>query len=85
MAVYVGAGGADQHGPSTVDWPLAGRLAGFGQLGSVDGYRCAVVSGDQLAALLPAARGATAATLWRSAGKTYPAVFRPLLPDDSAC
>jgi hypothetical protein len=85
MAVYVGAGGADQNRPSTVDWPLSGRLAGFGQLGSVDGYRCAVVSGDQLAALLPAARGATVGTLWRSEGRTYPAVFRPLLPDDSGC
>lgn len=85
MAVFVGAGSPDQHVPSTIDWPLATGLAGFGQPSSVAGFRCAVVSGSDLAKLTAAASKATAEAVWRRGTKTYPVVFRPLLPDDLGC
>ena len=85
MAVFVGAGSRDQHAPSTVDWPVPAGLARFGQPSSVEGFRCAVVSGSDLANLAPVASKAGADALWRSGPKTYPVVFRPLLPDDLGC
>jgi hypothetical protein len=61
-------------------------------LGSVDepvemlrGVRCGVVDGAGLAALIAVATKANQLTPWRSEGKDFGVVFRPLLPDESGC
>jgi hypothetical protein len=79
---------ADQEPqPTIVDWPLPTALASFGAplVGNLGDTRCAVVSGDDLAKLLPAVQSSNELTLWRSGGKEYQLVLRPLLPDESGC
>lgn len=71
--------------PSVVDWPLSAQLASFGApFGSSD-MRCGVVSGSDLARLLPLLRTSNQLTYWRSGGSTYQLTLRPLLPDESGC
>jgi hypothetical protein len=81
MAVWASAGihGATVHAP--IAWPLPTPLASFGDPAAVGGYRCGVVTGGELAKLLPAARGATVDSRWLSGGDTY----RLLLPGDPGC
>jgi hypothetical protein len=74
--------------PSFLNWPLATPLASFGApvvAPSLGDARCAVVSGDELATLLPAVQSSNELTLWRSGGKEYQLILRPLLPDESGC
>ena len=47
--------------------------------------RCAVVSGEELARLLPDAERANTLTPWRSGGEAFALPFRPLLPDERGC
>jgi hypothetical protein len=73
---------------SYVDWPLTTPLASFGApVGNLNmgDARCAVVSGDELARLLPAVQSSNELTLWRSGGTEYQLILRPLLPDESGC
>jgi hypothetical protein len=68
-----------------VDWPLddlatAGQSAGDGL-----GIRCQVVTGDDLATVLPLLEGANSATPFRSGGADYTLIVRPLLPGESGC
>ncbi|HET9140343.1 hypothetical protein, partial [Actinophytocola sp.] len=46
---------------------------------------CVVATGDQARAVMAAARDASAATPWRSGGKTWTVALRPLLPDETGC
>jgi hypothetical protein len=73
--------------PGFVDWPLATPLASFGDpvVGNLGDTRCAAVSGDDLATLLPAIQKSNELTVWRSGAKEYQLVLRPLLPDESGC
>jgi hypothetical protein len=73
--------------PGYADWPLATPLASFGDpmVGNLGDMRCAAVSGDDLAKLLPAIQNSNELTLWHSGGKEYQLVLRPLLPDESGC
>ncbi len=67
-------------------WPLATPLATFGQpVEILPDARCAVVAGEELATLLPAAREANELTPWTSEGARYLLLFRPLLPDEHGC
>jgi len=69
-----------------MDWPLTKPLSSFGQpVVGLEGMRCGVVAGQDLASLLPDARTANELTPWRSGGQTYSLIFRPLLPDEHAC
>ena len=68
-----------------VEWPLedlatAGESAGDGL-----GIRCQVVTGDDLATVLPLLEGANSATPFRSGGADYTLIVRPLLPGESGC
>lgn len=68
-----------------VEWPLATPLSEFGQPSRPESFRCATVGGEELEALLAAARQANQLSPWNSAGATYTVVLRPLLPDESGC
>ena len=68
-----------------VEWPLedlatAGESAGDGL-----GIRCQVVTGDDLATVLPLLEDANSATPFRSGGADYTLIVRPLLPGESGC
>jgi hypothetical protein len=74
--------------PTVVDWPLAEPLAtsgtpldGVGQ----PGMRCMLVTGDDLATVLPLLEAANQRTYLRSAGATWAMSLRPLLPDEAGC
>ncbi|HEX7464910.1 MAG TPA: hypothetical protein VF382_08480 [Actinomycetota bacterium] len=69
-----------------IDWPLSQPLASFGRSESTfAAMRCGVVGGTDLSLLLPKAERANELTPWRSGGKRYSLVFRPLLPDEHTC
>ncbi|MGH2559042.1 MAG: hypothetical protein ACRDJH_08255 [Thermomicrobiales bacterium] len=71
-----------------VDWPLAAPLSSFGdpyEGYGMEGARCAELTGDDLAALLPLLENAGSFAPWQSEGQTYAVLFRPLLPDESPC
>ncbi|MCC6223671.1 MAG: hypothetical protein IT201_09310 [Thermoleophilia bacterium] len=67
-------------------WPLETPLAALGEPWT--GYpdaRCAVVEGDELALLVPAAERASTLTPWRSGGDDFALLFRPLFPGERGC
>lgn len=74
-------------------WPLATALAAFGDsMGDVAGgginglpSSCGTVTGDDLTTLLPLINQANELSPWKSDGKEYGLLFRPLLPDESGC
>ncbi len=80
-----------------IAWPLAVGLAGFGDptTGAVAGgglntnnglpSRCGTVTGADLTTLLPLINHANELSPWKSNGKEYGLLFRPLLPDESGC
>ena len=69
--------------PNHLDWPL-GDLSTLGESVSPEGYRRAVVAGEDLDKLTPLLGQATQITLWKSGGHEYYLYFRPLLPDENA-
>ena len=77
--------GPDDLPQNPLAWPLAQPLSELGEPSQPEGYRCGVISGDDLTKLLPEAQKANQLTPWTSTGKTYTVVFRPLLPDESGC
>jgi hypothetical protein len=82
---YRGAGEPELEQPEVV-WPLDTALDRFGEPDvNLQDYRCGVVEGQDLDALLPEAQAANERTPWVSGGATYGLVFRPLLPDESGC
>jgi hypothetical protein len=66
-------------------WPGSVSLGSFGDHTHLAGTRCGVVSGKDLAALMPLARTANQLTPWTSGGRRWALVLRPLLPDESGC
>jgi hypothetical protein len=68
-------------------WPLGEPLAAFGEPagGALADLRCGVVTGEELATLLPVAVTSNEITPWTSGGESYLLVFRPLLPDEHGC
>lgn len=72
--------------PGQADWPLASDLATIGTpLPNLDGYRCAVLTGDDARTALAAAADATSITQWQSGGAAYNVTWRPLLADEHSC
>jgi hypothetical protein len=70
---------------TTRDWPLA-SLATLGQPMNIgDGYRCAPITGDDLATLRPMVEEANQLTLWKSDDQLYQLILHPLLPDEEDC
>jgi hypothetical protein len=69
--------------PEPVPWPgpaLPGDPVGPA------GPACVTATGDEAAAVLAAARGATTLTPWSTPdGARWSVTFRPLLPDESGC
>jgi hypothetical protein len=66
------------------DWPLEEPLATFGEPWGL-GIRCGVVSGEDSAQVTAALASANQMTHWRSGGKTFSLIVRPLLPDEKGC
>jgi hypothetical protein len=69
-----------------IDWPLgdlgaAGEVVGNGDLG----IRCQVLTGDDLATVLPLLEGANQLSVFRSGDAFYSLVPRPLLPGETGC
>jgi hypothetical protein len=88
MRVYVLPYQGDPELPQDpIAWPLDPPLDGFGapMANAPADTRCGVVTGDDLATLLSAARDANGLTPWTSGGTEYQLIFRPLLPDEHAC
>jgi hypothetical protein len=75
-------GGTPDPQPNTLEWPL-GDLATLGQAVQPEGFRRAVVTGEDLEMLQPLLDEATEITIWTSGGKEYNLYFRPLLPDET--
>jgi hypothetical protein len=72
--------------PGVVEWPLGAPLASFGDpTGGLLDAQCGVVSGAELATLRQAVQSSNELTVWRSGGKEYQLILRPLLPDESGC
>ncbi len=83
-------------GPATTDpdlpqepatWPLEVPLRDLGDAAPTlgEGWRCAVIDGEDWATVERAARRANQLTPWTSHGGSYRLVFRPLLPDEAGC
>jgi len=91
----LGAFVVDADGPPSDDtwpvvaWPLEERLAAFGhQVGAEQlGVRCAVVSGDDIEALLATVEGLAwgQQPLWTDDDRWYQVSLRPMLPDELRC
>lgn len=93
VAVFVRPASAHDDGNGVeagrADWPL-GNLATIGSPhpagpGADPVYRCAVLTGADARIAFAAAVDATSITQWRSNGRDYTIVWRPLLPDEHAC
>jgi hypothetical protein len=68
-----------------IAWPLA-PLASFGEaIPDQVALRCGTVGGSDLATIRPLLSAANELTPWRSDGRPYGLVVRPLLPDESGC
>ncbi len=92
---------AESTGGTTRAWPLSTPLSQFGdEIRSADNgsggggglnpgaggaLRCGIVTGSDLATLMPALNGASSDTLWTSDGATWSLTVRPQLPDETAC
>jgi hypothetical protein len=88
MRVYVLPYQGDAELPQDpIEWPLEPPLDAFGEpvQNAPAATRCGVVTGEDLATLLAAAKDANALTPWTSGGTDYQLIFRPLLPDEHAC
>ena len=70
-----------------IAWPLDTPLAGFGETRHelIQGERCGVVTGEDLAALRPLFAAANTLTPWTDDGAAFGIVIRPLLPDETGC
>jgi hypothetical protein len=69
-----------------IAWPLAQPLATFGEpLAEQPGLRCGTAGGVDLDTLRPLLAEANELTPWRSEGRTFSLIVRPLLPDESGC
>lgn len=74
----------DDRGDKVVEWPLA-DIASLGDAAQL-AERCFVVTGDDLATLLPLAKNARTAHRWDDSGDIdWRLVFRPLLPHERTC
>jgi hypothetical protein len=76
---------AEPTGDEPRAWPLDDLATAGTAYGRLPDARCKVYDHGQLAAVLDAARPASAGDLWASAGATYTLEFRPLLPDQRGC
>ena len=65
-------------------WPLA-DLPGQPLRGSIADASCTLLRGADVGRARQATAGATPSTVWRSAGRHWSVVFRPLLPDEPGC
>ena len=69
-----------------VEWPLEHlATAGSAPIPGDDSLRCQVISGDDVATVMPLLEGASQATPFRSDDADYTLVVRPLLPGESGC
>lgn len=84
MAVLVAAHESGDLDEPVLDWPLGDLATVLADAG--DGEEgCLLVTGEDLDTVLAAARDATTLTPWRSGGRQYDLVFRPLLPHERGC
>ena len=78
--------GPDGELASTLDWPLDTPINQLGtSFGEPAEYRCAEVTGDDLALLMPMVKESNELTNWRSDDELYQLYLHPLLPDEEAC
>jgi hypothetical protein len=71
--------------PQVVTWPLAADPATGGQPTLVEGTRCILVQGTDLAKFLAVAKNANALTVWTAPSGRYTVQVRPLYPEESGC
>ena len=71
---------------TTIEWPLDQPISTLGDpLSDPSNYRCALIEGEDLQALMPLFEQANELTLWQSEDTLYQFYLRPLLPDEEAC
>lgn len=69
-----------------LEWPLVAPLSGFGtEYAFIDGSRCGVVQGADLAPVLEQLQDANQLTRWTSDGEEYVFLLRPLLAGEQGC
>jgi len=69
--------------PNHLPWPLADLATSGEEVANSQGLHKVVVSGDDLATLMPLLDKATQITVWKSGDTDYNLWFRPLLPDEA--
>jgi hypothetical protein len=69
--------------PPPVDWP--GPALPGDRLNPTVDVGCVTAIGEDARAVLAAAAAGNAMTPWRSGGKLWSVLFRPLLPDETGC
>jgi hypothetical protein len=70
----------------TVEWPLAQPISALGgSLSEPANYRCALIEGEDVQALMPLFQNANELTVWQSEDTLYQFYLHPLLPDEEAC
>jgi hypothetical protein len=74
-------------GQEPIAWPLEAPLATFGEPmpALIGGERCGVVSGDDVARLLPLFERANTLTPWTDDDAAFGILVRPLLPGEAGC
>jgi len=89
VQLLVSAGAPDNQGLGQlpIAWPLSTPLATFGEAlpDLFQGQRCGVVTGDDVALLMPSLQKANALTPWTDGGTAYGLIVRPLLPGEEGC
>jgi hypothetical protein len=89
VQLLVSAGAPDNQGlgQQPIAWPLSTPLATFGEAlpDLLQGQRCGVVAGEDVALLMPSLRKGNALTPWTEDGTAYGMIVRPLLPGEEGC
>ncbi len=75
----------DQSLVNVRDWPLTRPLRTFADARARGVARCGVLTGAELASVRDELQASNQLTFWRSEGRTYRLVVRPLLPDEQGC
>jgi hypothetical protein len=89
VQLLVSAGAPDSQGltQQAIAWPLSTPLATFGEAlpDLFQGQRCGVVTGEDVATLMPLLQAANTLSPWIDDDLAYGLTVRPLLPGETGC